>query len=180
MTAALTLPGMPPTAPAMTGAAWFSPDRRHRYTLDRCWDRDLPVLRACMLNPSKAGADPTETDNTVSGLIRKAKRNGYGGLRVVNLFALVSTDPEGLLTADDPVGSFNDDVLATEAALPGPILVGWGAPSSPRLRRMVKLRALRVLRIFGDCELRSFGVTKEGDPRHPLFVRDAASLVAWP
>lgn len=80
----------------------------------------------------------------------------------------------------DPIGPMNDDVLVTEASLPGPILVGWGAPSSPRLRRAVKLRALRVLRIFQDCELRSFGVTKEKEPRHPLYIADAAPLQVWP
>jgi hypothetical protein len=47
-----------------------------------------------MLNPSVAGE--TDDDATVTRCIARAAKGGYGALEVVNLFALVSTDPQAL------------------------------------------------------------------------------------
>lgn len=177
MTATLALPGVAVDA-EMRRAAFISPDGCYRYTLDRIWDDGLPVLRICMLNPSTA--DAHADDRTVEGLIRKATNLGCGAIRIVNLFAFRSSEPRDLLDAEDPIGPVNDRVLQDEAAKPGPMVMGWGAPTVAAVRRLVKQRAIRALRIFGDVELRAFGVTQEGEPRHPLFVRDDAPLILWP
>lgn len=173
---ALALPGMDA---GMVSRATISGDRLYRYTLDRIWSRTLPVLRICMLNPSTA--DMVDDDRTVEGLIRKARNLRCGAIRIVNIFAFRSRNPHELLAIEDPIGPRNDQVLREEAAKAGPIVVGWGAPTGlAALRKLVRLRALRVVRIFGDVQLQAFGVTKDGEPRHPLFVRDDARLIPWP
>ena len=100
--------------PESSGAT-FSPCRRYRYTLWRQWD-ERPPATFIMLNPSTA--DETANDPTVERCQRRAQAMGYGGVRVANIFALRSTDPRALYTAEDPVGPENDHALLTLARQP--------------------------------------------------------------
>ena len=74
--------------------AHFSPCERYRYRLWRCWDASKWKLAIIGLNPSTATHE--EDDPTIRRCIGFAKRDGYGGLLMLNLFALRSTDPKGL------------------------------------------------------------------------------------
>ena len=74
--------------------AQFSACNRYRYRLWRIWDESRKPLVMVMLNPSMANAD--QNDPTVERCQRRALKMGFGGLRVVNIFALVSTDPAAL------------------------------------------------------------------------------------
>ena len=76
------------------GEATFSPCQRYRYTLARAWNEQLPGIVWIMLNPSTA--DHKSNDPTVAGLIKRASQWGYGGLTIVNLFAMRSPDPMDL------------------------------------------------------------------------------------
>ena len=86
--------------------ALFSPDRVYRYRLWRRWKPEEPALVYVMLNPSTA--DEIDSDATVTRCIERARRMGYGGIEVVNLFALRSTDPTALYRHEAPVGPEND------------------------------------------------------------------------
>ena len=117
--------------------AEFSEDGRYRYYLTRRWDKCRYPIIFALLNPSTATA---ETDDpTIRRCIGYARKWGYGGLIVVNLFALRSPNPETLYTLDDPVGPENKEYWdkaiheACQDALYGegpgyesPILCGWG------------------------------------------------------
>ena len=85
--------------------AVFSPCQRFRYTLMREWS-DGPKLMFEMCNPSKATAEIS--DPTVTRCIGHAKRLGFGGLWVGNIFALRSTDPDLLYEVEDPIGPENE------------------------------------------------------------------------
>ena len=74
--------------------ALFSSCGRWRFILTRNWDLTRPVLVFIMLNPSVASAE--RDDPTVKRCIEFARAWGYGGIVVVNLFALVSSDPKAL------------------------------------------------------------------------------------
>ena len=50
----------------------------YRYLLWRIWDDDKPLLLVIMLNPSTA--DHLAGDRTADGLMRRARRLGYGGI----------------------------------------------------------------------------------------------------
>lgn len=43
-----------------------------------------------------------------------------------------------------------------------------------------RARASSVLRMLDAQTLFCLGVTRSGDPRHPLYVRGDQGLVAWP
>lgn len=70
------------------------------------------MLTVVMLNPSTA--DATHDDPTIRRCIGFAKTARAEGLRVVNFFALRSTDPDALANADDPVGPMNDEYTSPQ------------------------------------------------------------------
>jgi hypothetical protein len=91
-----------------TGAR-FSIDRRYRYALWRVWDHDENLYNFLLLNPSSA--DEATNDPTIERCERRARRWGFGGLIVTNLFALCATDPAGLHRITDPIGPENDAAI---------------------------------------------------------------------
>ena len=153
--------------------ALLSPDGRYRYWLTRDWARG-PVATFIMLNPSTA--DASVDDPTIRRCIGFARAWGMGGLKVVNLYALRSTDPKALWTADDPVGPDNDFHLRDAAGwanrLSWPLVAAWGANAKPD-------RIAVVRRLDGMNRLTALGVTKDGQPRHPLYLRADATLQPW-
>jgi len=179
MTAALTLPGVE----APDGSAFI--DGVYRYWLRDVWDDALLTLLYLMLNPSTATGRRAEHDPTVKKCIRIAKANGYGGIVIVNLFAYRSPYPYDLLRVEDPVGPDNDRAIAEQVAAARTIVCAWGAWSRGEMGRLVKARAIRVLRIIGERPTCALGVTKEGEPMHPL-ARGKARLAddvrprSWP
>lgn len=154
---------------AVQSHAGFSPCRRYRYTLSRTWDAASPPLVFIGLNPSTA--DETTDDPTIRRCIGFARRDGFGGIVMLNLFALRSTDPAALSDASDPVGPWNDDQIF--AACKGrTVVAAWGVHGTLRGRDKV------VRRLLAGVDLRCLGRTKEGNPRHPLYLRADAPLQA--
>jgi hypothetical protein len=148
----------------MTRGARFSRDRRYRYRLWRRWDASRPVVAFCMLNPSTA--DESSDDPTIRRCIGFARTWGYGGLDVVNLFALRATDPRELRLSRDPIGGLNDAYLIDAAARSAAMVIAWGAHGVFRSRGAA---ALELLSPRG--RLLALGWTDSGEPRHPLYLR---------
>lgn len=178
--------------------ATFSPCRRYRYALWRCWDERKPAMMVVLLNPSTA--DETENDPTVERCERRARRTGHGTLIVTNLYALRSTDPAALYAADDPVGPENDATILRSArtlwlpelyeptgaaeTVPIPqhqVLCGWGEHGE-RVRRgrpAALIALLRAIRSPVRCTPVALAVNQDGSPRHPLYVPYAAQPVPY-
>lgn len=159
-------------AAATRSEAIWSPCRTYRYALTRRWS-DGPGLGIVMLNPSTA--DAFRNDPTVERCERRARALGYGAFRVVNLFAFCATDPRDLRRADAPVGPGNDDVLQETAAWSQAVLCGWGVHGA-HLGRGSQVELL--LRATG-VPLCHLGLTRDGMPRHPLYVAYRQGPVAW-
>lgn len=153
---------------------------RYRYALNRRWANGNTVL-FIMLNPSTA--DAKVNDATIRRCIGFAKRWGYSSLAVGNLFAFRATDPKELAAVEllrAQVGPMNDDALKTLMGEADRIVVAWG---SNKLRGAVKKRVevlLRLAREEGQRTLFSVGTTRDGSPRHPLYVRADAEPREWP
>jgi len=97
---------------------------------------------------------------------------GAGGLMVVNLFALMSTDPAALYVSPDPIGLENDRHIHGAIALAkgsgGMVICGWGTHAeSVRKGRAAKIRA--ICGMVG-IEPQALEVNKDGSPKHPLYV----------
>ena len=137
----------------------------YRYRLTRVWDPELPTITFVLLNPSTADAE--HLDPTLRRCVGFAKRDGFGGMVILNLYAFRSASPKVMRAAADPVGSENDGVLASAT---GVVVAGWG----------INADAARVAQAVALLPpLQALGVTKRGHPRHPLYVRGNASLTAW-
>lgn len=144
----------------MERGATFSHCRAYRYRLWRTWDEDGPTLNVIGLNPSTA--DEQADDPTIRRCIRFAQDWGYGSLLMTNLFAYRSTDPKGLLSVADPIGPENDAHL-TRAAYGG-VLAAWGA------HPLAHERGRHVLSMLNWREVECLGTTKNGSPKHPLYI----------
>lgn len=152
--------------------AIWSPCRTYRYALTRRWSNG-PALGIVMLNPSTA--DAFRNDPTVERCERRARSLGYGAFRVVNLFAFCATDPRDLRQAAEPVGPDNDDFLMQTADWSDRILCGWGVHGVHQGRHT---QVEHLLRRTGAllCHL---GLTKDGMPRHPLYVAYRQGPEEW-
>lgn len=113
----------------------ISADKLYRYGLWRRWS-DGPVLGWVMLNPSTG--DATLDDQTLRRCMHFAKREGYAGIAVRNLFAYRTAYPTELADAEkagvDIVGPDNDDWLddlLEDRFAVSRIVAAWGL-SGPR------------------------------------------------
>jgi hypothetical protein len=146
--------------------------RKYRYTLWRDWDMDL--LTGCAddakdldsyamfvgLNPSTA--DETKDDPTIRKCVGFAKRWGFAGLMMTNLFAFRATDPRQMKGHPKPIGDDNDRWLVACARGAGIIVAAWGV-NGEHMGRDVE-----VLKLLDGVEC--LRTTKAGHPEHPLYV----------
>lgn len=157
--------------------ATFSPCRTYRYALTRRWS-DGPLAVFVMLNPSTA--DAFTLDPTVRRCIGFATSWSAGGVLVLNLFALRATDPKALYSHEDPAGPDNDVVIAerlTDADEPvRPVIAAWGVHGALHGRAVRVSSLLRDLGVQPQC----LGLTKEGHPRHPLYMPADSAVVDLP
>ncbi|MEL6204583.1 MAG: DUF1643 domain-containing protein [Pseudomonadota bacterium] len=153
--------------------AAYSPCEKYRYTLTREWAHDEGRLLCVMLNPSTA--TELQNDPTVERCERRARALGYGAFRVCNIFAFRATDPRVMRAEADPVGPENDAAIVNGADWADKVLCAWGTHGA-HLDRGPAVE--RLLRATGRplCHL---GLTKEGHPRHPLYIGYATSPVDW-
>jgi hypothetical protein len=150
--------------------ASLSADGAYRYALTRRWDvlssRCLVVVG---LNPSTA--DAHTDDPTIRRCVAFAKREGCGQLLMLNLYALRSTDPAALWSHPNPIGPGNDSHIKRLTGPSDLVLAAWGSNARDADRASAVLALLPPV----VC----LGTTKDGHPRHPLYVRGDTPLVPW-
>ena len=151
-------------------AAVYSDCLSYRYALTRVWG-DGPRLVFVMLNPSTA--TERANDPTIARCEGRARRLGYGAVRIANLFAWRATRPADLRRAADPAGPDNARALRRAALWADHVVCAWGvhggAGAAP---------GLAVLRDTGR-PLFHLGLTAGGHPRHPLYVPNDRPLTRW-
>ena len=143
--------------------ACLSPCRTYRFALWRIWDYSKPMAVFIGLNPSTA--DESEDDPTIRRCKRFASDWGCGGMVMLNLFAVRATDPKVMMKHSDPVGYTNDNVLRAYTLDVKVIVCAWGAHGG------FQGRDKEVIDLLSDRELKCLGTTKDGKPRHPLYIR---------
>jgi len=154
--------------------AVFSKCLKYRFRLWRIWDRTKKSLLFLLLNPSKAGIKIN--DPTVTRCMQRARLLGFGGIEVCNLFAYRATNPRDMKQAPNPVGMNNNLHILYAARKCGMVIAGWGTHGS-FLRRDREVRM--YLRKCG-VEMFQLGLTKDGQPRHPLYVGYKVTPLALP
>jgi hypothetical protein len=168
MTATLTLP--------LEQNAVISACGRYRYLLTRQVGPGPRTATFIMLNPSTA--DATNDDPTIRRCIGFARQWGCGRLAVLNLFALRATDPTDLKRAKEPVGPENREWFerTLRGDHDGPVVCGWGVHGDHLGQDSVVLGWLAALGVHPLA----LGLTRDGHPRHPLYLPKGADLLQYP
>lgn len=122
------------------------------------------------LNPSTA--DETEDDPTIRRCIGYAKRWGFQGMIMLNIFAFRATDPKEMMTASEPIGKRNNEVIRITSEDSHKVVACWGIHGA-YLNRDLKVQVL--LRPILD-RVFCFGKTLCGQPKHPLHLKRNTEL----
>lgn len=139
----------------------------YRYLLWRVWNPTVPRLLWILLNPNTA--DEERDDPTLRRITGFSRTFGFGGLEVVNLFALRSPDPAALAQARDPIGPENDLTIRAAAARATTVVAAWGNAGTLYGRDHAVLAQL-------TGPLFCLGLTRSGSPRHPLYLPGTSAL----
>ena len=158
----------------MKSDAVISPCGMYRYRLSRTWG-EAKAAAFIMLNPSTA--DASEDDPTIRRCIGFAKSWGGGGLVVVNLFAFRATSPKDLIKAADPIGPGNHDYIFEAVYSQDIAVCAWGTKGDFMNQNN---EVVRYIRSGSDVPLACLGVTKDGHPRHPLYLPKDAERHPYP
>jgi hypothetical protein len=143
---------------------------KYRYLLWREWETNgvMVFSSPCvfiMLNPSTA--DGETDDPTIRKCVGFARMWRYEKLVVVNLFGARATKPAELIGMDDPVGSHNSHYIREALSVANKVVCAWGAGGS--LLEQDKA----VMRLLDEVGVQPYalGLTNNGSPRHPLYVK---------
>lgn len=154
----------------------ISRDGKYRYRLTESIGTSQRHAVFVMLNPSTA--DHTVDDPTWKKCVGFASRWGCGQVTAVNLFGFRATDPSELRKVEDPEGMReNLRFVATEAAqvfwndngVRGHLIAAWGTKGAYLDQDISVMRRLKILG-QRDLPWECLGVTKDGHPKHPLYV----------
>jgi len=165
----------------LSRSAIISADGKYRYHLYRKVADGGRIATFIMLNPSTA--DGEVDDPTIRKCLGFCRYWKCGELHVVNLFAVRATDPSDMRNADDPVGPDNADCVrhAVDMAvnqvnpdLRGLVVCAWGAHGSYMDQDETVLGWIESL-----CKPQALGLTRDGHPRHPLYVPYTVELVPF-
>jgi len=157
--------------------ALLSPCGHYRYLLWRTWEEGGKRLLYIMLNPSTA--DSMKDDATIRVCRGRAKRLGYGGLVVVNLFALRTTKPQILYCHPSPVsepsesGANDSSIAAAIHEGATDVICAWGQHGWLHARGPAMFTWLKRLQI----NLWALKLNADGSPAHPLRIPYSQPLV---
>lgn len=168
-----------PLQPGVRGAAEFSECGRYRYWLSRWWNWPPTAVTQYALwigmNPStaEAGVD----DPTIRKEMHFTRVMGLSGYLKCNVMDYRATNPKALLSSVvAPCSLENIGHIIRLARNASVIVAAWGALPKP-LRRYATVVAAAI--DFDGRTLMCMGVTKDGSPRHPLYLRNDAQPQVW-
>lgn len=158
---------------------WISDCGHYRYRLSRNTDLfGRYVIAFFGINPSTA--DAFKDDPTVRKLSYFTALHNGKTMLVGNVFAYRTPKVKELAEFDDPVGPDNAQAIS-EIIRDADILVPcWGArqkipsslhPAMDELQERLKAVKKKPLKVFG--------LTKSGDPQHPLYLPYSTELIPW-
>ena len=153
--------------------AVYSECEKYRYALTRVWNSEGKRLLYVMLNPSKA--TERANDPTIERCERRARALGYGAFRACNLFGLRETDPGKLKRARHPEGPDNTAQITAAVDWTDDVLCAWGVHGVHRNQ------AEKLMSVFQNSTKPCLvlGLTKDGHPRHPLYIAYKNKPLLW-
>jgi len=164
----------------VTPEGWIyerSSDESARFVLGTVGDNPLVCFG---INPSTA--KPGALDPTVKRVSRFARDNGFDSWTMLNVYPQIATDPK-LMDREyrHELKLENESHVAGILRAGGlTVLAAWGGLITSRPYLRLLLRDIIALSTGTGCAWVSLGsLTKDGHPRHPLYVRSDAGLVPF-
>ena len=163
----------------------FSECRSYRWILKRELLVGEKTLVFIGLNPSKANS--VNNDRTLKRIINFCSKWNYKNIYVINLFALISKSSAQLHKSKDPVG-LNNDLITLKVLefwsknINCDLWLGWGDKGQLYKRDFAVLKLIKNLSNLKSREnnnskrLFCLGLSKKGNPRHPLYMPNESFL----
>lgn len=168
--------------------AALSSDDICRYLLYRRWRETAPGGRGTVLwiMANRSTADGRDDDPTVRKVVGFTYRWGWDAVAVANLWPYRATKPSWLSELihhpyldHAHYMSSQDYAITTSAARAGRVLVAWG----DCLRRLPefpgRVAAVLNLLLSANADIRCLGLTRHGNPCHPLMLPYATPLLPY-
>lgn len=149
----------------------------YRHRLDRAVQERGLVIAYYGVNGSTA--DEIENDQTVKKWFGFTLRNDGRKFIVGNAFGYRSKDVKLLASVDDPVGPDNAmhlQAIISEADIHVPC---WGNRGKVPQRLHHHFDQLEMMLRQSGKPIKIFGLTKKGDPVHPLMLSYSIKLMDW-
>jgi hypothetical protein len=106
---------------------------------------------------------------------RRARALGFGAFQVTNIFAWRDTDPRKMRAAADPVGPENDAAILDGVGWADQVIAAWGTHGAHLERGPSVEHLLRETK----QPLFHLGLTKDGHPKHPLYIAYTQQPEPW-
>jgi hypothetical protein len=129
------------------------------------------------INPSTAG--PKEEDQTTGKWRGFSLRNGIRDYYALNPFDFRATDVRELARVGAPVSADNEIHIREIISRADLLIPCWG--NSAKLPKQLRYHLVRMKIMLRDSgkPIKIFGLTKSGDPMHPLMLGYDTPLVEW-
>ncbi|MFG1187848.1 DUF1643 domain-containing protein [Xanthobacter aminoxidans] len=171
-----------PLDAGVRGDALFTgPNSEYRLWLSRVWRLDaagafdVPFALWIGMNPSTAG--PRVDDRTVRREIEFTRKMGLESYVKVNVCDYRATQPKRLLASDVlPRSPDNLSTIISLAERAARVVLAFGL--LPKQLRFMADETVLALSSRG-IELSCVGFTKDGLPRHPLYVPGSSEIVPF-
>ena len=163
----------------------FSECRSYRWILKREFLVGKKTLVFIGLNPSKA--DSGNNDRTLLRIINFCLEWNYKNIYIINLFGLIAKSPFQLSKSKDPIGN-NNDLITLKVLefwrenINCDLWLGWGDKGQLNSRDLVVLKLIKNFSNLKSNEnnhserVLSLGLSKKGNPRHPLYMPNNSFL----
>lgn len=148
---------------------YISSCKKYRYFIEREWDSSLDKAMFILLNPSETGL--YEDNPTIRKCMGFSKGLGYGGIYLANLYSYRATNPKELKKVIEKKGEIyaqgekNIEIIKKLEKRSDILILGWG--NNAKNFQMSQ----DILKILDRKKMRCLDITKEGEPKHPLYIR---------
>tara|TARA_B100000212_G_scaffold144551_1_gene108697 strand:- start:524 stop:1048 length:525 start_codon:yes stop_codon:yes gene_type:complete len=162
--------------------------RQYRWILEFQISNNHKEVIFIGLNPSLS--DNKFIDNTTKKIIKISSFHKYGKIKIINLFALISKNPENLKTHKDPIGFYNDLYIKSSLRywsgnIDCDLWLGWGnkgilfSRNEQVLKILAKYKNFKKQQFLNSYEPLIIRKTKSNNPIHPLYCLDNSKLIKY-
>ncbi len=163
----------------------ISANNEYRWSLSFKITKSKKEIIFIGLNPSLS--DSNFIDNTTRKIIKICKNYNYGNLKIINLFALISKNPDELLIHQKPVGYLNNKFINKSLKYWSEnknchLWLGWGNNgiffnrNKKIYKKIVNSYSIKKDNFENPLGPLFIKKTKKQNPIHPLYCSDNSLL----